>query len=81
MTTVERAIADMVATQVAEAEKRILERLSIPEDKALTFSKPANITRSIRTYFTSTVQRKTHPTPCDWFGRQSEAKVSVAFVI
>ncbi|MDT2277866.1 hypothetical protein [Paenibacillus larvae] len=38
MTAIEKAIADMVATQVAEAEKRILERLSIPEDKTLTFS-------------------------------------------
>ncbi|QHZ52468.1 helix-turn-helix domain-containing protein [Paenibacillus larvae] len=38
MTAVEKAIADMVAAQVAEAEKRILERLSIPEDRTLTFA-------------------------------------------
>ncbi|MEV2911555.1 helix-turn-helix domain-containing protein [Paenibacillus larvae] len=38
MTAVEKAIADMVAAQVAEVEKRILERLSIPEDTTLTFN-------------------------------------------
>ncbi|ARF67260.1 DNA-binding protein [Paenibacillus larvae subsp. pulvifaciens] len=38
MTAVEKAIADMVAAQVAEAEKRILERLSVAEDKTLTFN-------------------------------------------
>ncbi|MCY7522102.1 helix-turn-helix domain-containing protein [Paenibacillus larvae] len=35
----------MVAAQVAEAERRILERLSIPEDKNLTFSEACEYLR------------------------------------
>ena len=45
LTAVEKAIADMVAAQVAEAEKRILERLSIPEDKTLTFNEACEYLR------------------------------------
>ncbi|ARF66711.1 DNA-binding protein [Paenibacillus larvae subsp. pulvifaciens] len=45
MTAVEKAIADIVATQVAEAEKRILERLSIPTDRTLTFSEACEYLR------------------------------------
>ncbi|MNW52026.1 Helix-turn-helix domain protein [compost metagenome] len=39
MTALEKAIADIVAYHVGEAEKRILERLSVASDKTLTFSK------------------------------------------
>ncbi|MGF7049118.1 hypothetical protein J2T13_003626 [Paenibacillus sp. DS2015] len=39
MTAIEQAIADMVAVQVADAEKRIMERLSVSSDKTLSFSK------------------------------------------
>ncbi|WP_110930643.1 helix-turn-helix domain-containing protein [Paenibacillus bouchesdurhonensis] len=38
MTALEKAIADIVALHVVEAEKRILERLSVASDKTLTFS-------------------------------------------
>ncbi|MNW46841.1 Helix-turn-helix domain protein [compost metagenome] len=38
MTALEKAIADIVALHVAEAEKRILERLSAASDRTLTFS-------------------------------------------
>lgn len=38
MTALEKAIADIVALHVSEAEKRILERLSASSDKTLTFS-------------------------------------------
>lgn len=38
MTALEKAIADIVALHVSEAEKRILERLSAASDKTLTFS-------------------------------------------
>ncbi|WP_046655352.1 helix-turn-helix domain-containing protein [Paenibacillus larvae] len=38
MTPIEKAITDMVEAQVAEAEKRILQRLSAAEDKTLTFN-------------------------------------------
>lgn len=38
MTALEKAIADIVALHVSEAEKRILERLSATSDKTLTFS-------------------------------------------
>lgn len=38
MTALEKAIADIVALHVSEAEKRILERLSAVSDKTLTFS-------------------------------------------
>lgn len=38
MTALEKAIADIVALHVSEAEKRILERLSAASDRTLTFS-------------------------------------------
>jgi hypothetical protein len=38
MTALEKAIADIVALQVAEAEKRIMERLSAASDRTLSFS-------------------------------------------
>lgn len=39
MTALEKAIADIVAVQVAEAEKRIMESLSTASDRTLSFSK------------------------------------------
>jgi excisionase family DNA binding protein len=38
MSLIEKAIAEMVAIQVAEAEKRIMERLSSGSDESLTFT-------------------------------------------
>lgn len=38
MTSIERAIAEIVAVHVAEAEKRILERISATSNRTLTFS-------------------------------------------
>ncbi|WP_339248079.1 helix-turn-helix domain-containing protein [Paenibacillus sp. FSL R10-2796] len=38
MNTVEQAITEIVLTQVAAAEKRIMERLSLKKDRSLTFS-------------------------------------------
>lgn len=38
MTALEKAIADIVALHVAEAEKRIMESLSAASDRTLTFS-------------------------------------------
>lgn len=38
MTALEKAIADIVALHVAEAEKRIMERLSVEGDRDLSFS-------------------------------------------
>lgn len=38
MSLIEKAIAEMVEFQVAEAEKRILERLSAATDNTLTFT-------------------------------------------
>ncbi|MNW58955.1 Helix-turn-helix domain protein [compost metagenome] len=38
MTSLEKAIADIVALHVAEAEKRILESLSAASDRTLSFS-------------------------------------------
>ncbi|MEV2910830.1 helix-turn-helix domain-containing protein [Paenibacillus larvae] len=45
MTAVEKAIADIIAAQVAEAEKRILERLSASTDRTLTFSEACKYLR------------------------------------
>lgn len=36
MTALEKAIADIVAMHVAEAEKRIMERLAVASDRTLT---------------------------------------------
>ncbi|GAA0382397.1 helix-turn-helix domain-containing protein [Paenibacillus motobuensis] len=38
MTALEKAIADIVAIHVAEAEKRIMERIPASEDRTLTFT-------------------------------------------
>ncbi|MEK3735665.1 MULTISPECIES: helix-turn-helix domain-containing protein [Paenibacillus] len=38
MSLIEKAIAEMVAIQVAEVEKRIMERLSSGSDESLTFT-------------------------------------------
>ncbi|MGG3282764.1 helix-turn-helix domain-containing protein [Paenibacillus solani] len=38
MTAIEKAIADIVAVHVAQAEKRIMERLSATSDRDLTFT-------------------------------------------
>ncbi|MOA44780.1 Helix-turn-helix domain protein [compost metagenome] len=38
MTALEKAIADIVALHVAEAERRILERLSASSNRTLTFT-------------------------------------------
>ncbi|MNC16347.1 Helix-turn-helix domain protein [compost metagenome] len=42
MTAIEKAIADIVAVQVAEAEKRIMERLAAAADRTLTFAEAAD---------------------------------------
>ncbi|WP_433581423.1 helix-turn-helix domain-containing protein [Paenibacillus amylolyticus] len=42
MTSIEHAIAELVAVQVAAAEKRILESLSVSTDQTLTFSEACN---------------------------------------
>ncbi|MEO2261203.1 helix-turn-helix domain-containing protein [Paenibacillus amylolyticus] len=42
MTAIEHAIAEMVAVQVAAAEKRIMESLVAAKDQTLTFSEACN---------------------------------------
>ncbi|MNW48276.1 Helix-turn-helix domain protein [compost metagenome] len=38
MTALEQAISDIVAVQVAAAEKRIMERLSVTSDRTISFT-------------------------------------------
>ncbi|AQR77233.1 helix-turn-helix domain-containing protein [Paenibacillus larvae] len=45
MTAVEKAIVDIIAAQVAEAEKRILERLSAATGRTLTFTEACEYLR------------------------------------
>ncbi|NWL89983.1 DNA-binding protein [Paenibacillus sp. 79R4] len=45
MTALEKAIADIVALHVAEAEKRIMERMSTASDRTLTFTEALDYLR------------------------------------
>jgi len=45
MTALEKAIADIVALHVAEAEKRIMEQISAASDRTLTFTQALDYLR------------------------------------